>query len=323
MRSLLRSSLPGAAALVIMLFVLIPGMVLAQGCYLPLNDGCSWRPNGVSFGLGWITATRGADIKFSTKNQTIGSLSGLRHSFDMHGIAFNVAMPVRGGGPLGLFLGFEYDFVYLTTSYEEAQIAGSNTLTRTWKAQPQQADVRAGFTLDFTSTISGVAGFRYQNFQTNFMEPNIGLTFIPNGLDTADFTINLYSPYIGVVFNSGPRGPGPGPSIRAGVTGIPVFLGNVDFRETIVGSIAIGGQRALGFQGSNTIGQGYFADFFADVSVTTLRCVELGAYARYDVMDAISHVNIGDRNASLPNVDYNFDFQKRFWTFGGRLTIPF
>jgi hypothetical protein len=321
MRRLLRNSLPGAAAFVIMLVVLLPGVVSAQvGCF-PRSNGCSWWPGGASFGLGWITGAKGADISFSTKNQTAGSLSGLRQTFDLHGIAFDIAFPLKGGGPIGFFLGLEYDFVYLAQSQEVAQIAGQNSLTRTWKVQPQEADFRAGLTLDFSQFISGVAGFRYQNFQANFMEASDGLTFRPGALDSADFTINLYSPYIGILFNSGVRGAGP--SIQAGVTGMPVFLGNVEYRETIVGSIPIGGKTVLGFQGANAIGQGYFVNFFGDVSVTTIKSIELGTYVRYDVMDAISRINTGDRNSSVPNVSYDFSFQKRFWTIGGRLTIPF
>jgi hypothetical protein len=313
MRSLLRNSLPGAAAIAIVLVVLLPGVVSAQA-------GCSRAPGGASFGLGWITGAKGADISFSTKNQTVGSLSGIRQTFDMQGIALDIALPVKGGR-LGFFLGFEYDFVYLVQSQEVAQFAGQASLTRTWKAQPQQADFRTGITLDLSPSIAGVAGFRYQNFQTNFGGASEGSISVPGGFDTADFTINLYSPFIGLLFNMGAGGPGP--SIQAGITGIPVFLGNVDYRETIIGGTSIGGQPVLGFQGSNTIGQGYFVNFFGDVSVTTIRCIELGTFARYDVMDAISHVNTGDRNRSLPNVNYDFTFQKRFWTIGGRLTVPF
>ncbi|MBI5248703.1 MAG: hypothetical protein HY912_04345 [Desulfomonile tiedjei] len=321
MRSLRRNSIVGAFAVALVFFLGSFGMIAAQGCYGPSGATCSWGPGGLALYAGYFTHSKGADFSFSAQNQPAGSVSGLRQQFGLQGIELEMILSFKLAPPLGLALGCGYDFPFTVSSEEVVPIAGAASLSRGWRAEPRSGNVHAAVTMDLYPSLVGLLGIKYEAFQTNFRSANNGLTVPGGGLDTADLSFNMYNPYIGVVYSTASRGNGP--NIQLGLIGFPTLLGNVDYRETVFGGITVGGIAAEGFQGSNSIGEGYYLNAFGDVSLSALNLVQLGAYAKYEVTNAACSINVGNRNSSLPDVAYKFDFQKRLWSFGGRLSIPF
>jgi hypothetical protein len=229
---------------------------------------------------------------------------------------------MKGSGPVGFALGAAYDFGIRGSSEETVQIAATTSLSRSWRSEPQAGNVNAALMLDLYPSWMALLGFKYESFQTNFRDGSNGLTTTLGGeLDSADMSFNMFNPYLGVVFSSPAKANGL--NFQLGLLGFPVFLGNVDYRETIRGGISIGGTPAGGFQGANSIGEGYFLSAFGDVSMNTMSGVQLGAYVKYEGSDAVTTVNVGKRNNSLPEVAYHFEFQRKLWSVGGRLSVSF
>ncbi len=304
------------------LLALVPISVTAQGCYLPVGGpGCYWLPGGVSLSTGYFGHRTGADICFSASNQPAGSVKELRQQFDLQGIALDVVAPVIGWAPFGVTVGGGYSFCFNEPSRETIQLVGSSSMTRDWRAEPQAGNLYAALTMAFHPALTGMVGIKYDNFQSNFVSPGSGFGAALGTLDTAAMSLNAVTPYLGLVYGNVPSPLGL--NIQVGVIGFPVVLGWVDYRETVAATLNVGGSNVSGFPASNNIGQGYFMDAFADVSLTAVSGIQLGAYVKYNTMNAESEINVGERNGNIPMVMYKFEFQKRSWGVGGRMSVFF
>lgn len=305
-----------------LLLALIPASVGAQGCYLPVaGPGCSWFPGAVSISTGYFGHRTGADISFSASNQPAGAVRELRQQFDLQGISLDVAVPVGCLSPFGILVGGGYSFCFNEPSRETIQLVGASTLTRSWTAQPQIGNVYGALAVAFRPSLSGMVGIKYENFQTNFVNPGTGLAAALAELDTAEISLNTCTPYLGLMYDN--LRAGSGVNVQLGVIGFPVVLGWVDYRETVAATLNVGGSNVPGFPAANNIGQGYFLDAFADLSLTAMYGMQLGAYVKYGTMRVESDINVGERNANIPSVDYKFEFQKRSWGVGGRVSVMF
>lgn len=304
------------------LLALIPTSVLAQGCYLPVGGpGCYWLPGGASLSTGYFGHRTGADICFSASNQPTGSVKELRQQFDLQGVALDLVVPVAGWAPLGVTVGGGYSFCLNEPSQETIQLEGSGSMTREWRAEPQAGNLYAALTMAFHPALTGMVGIKYDNFQANFVSPSSGFGAALGTLDTAAVSINTVTPYLGLVYGGIPNSFGL--NVQLGIVGFPVVLGWADYRETVAATLNVGGATVPGFPASNNIGSGYFMDAFADVSLTTVGCIQLGAYVKYNTMNAESEINVGERNAYIPDVTYKLEFQKRSWGVGGRMSVLF
>lgn len=304
------------------LFALVPVSVMAQGCYLPAaGPGCYWLPGGVSVSTGYFGHRQGADISFSASNQPVGSVRDLRRQFDLQGISLDMVAPLSCWSPFGVTVGGAYSFCFNVPSEETIQFVGETSRTRSWTAQPQAGNVYAALTMAFRPTVTGMVGVKYENFQTNFVNPGSGFGSPLGALDTANISLNTCTPYLGVMYGNVPGNLGL--NVHLGVVGFPVLLGWVNYRETVAASLPIGGVNVSGFPAANNIGKGYFLDAFADLSLAAIYGIQLGAYVKYNTMNAESNVDVGERNANIPNVTYKFDFQKRSWGVGGRVSLIF
>jgi len=155
----------------------------------------------------------------------------------------------------------------------------------------------------------------------NFTDPDSGFGAPFGQYDTATVTVNAWTPYLGLVWSNVTRGAGF--DFRAGVLGSPVVWGSIDYVETVAAGLIISGANVHGFPASNYIKQGYLVEGFADASVGTIYGMQLGAYAKYHVLKATTDIRVGERDANIPNVSYDVNFQKQNWGVGGRLSIFF
>jgi hypothetical protein len=315
MRRLMSNSLLMALATAALLFLPSPGSVCAEAGCVPL-----WT-NGFTFYTGYFSSNQGADISFSATSQPLGSVSGLRQQYALKGIPLEVIIPIKGSGPMGLVVGAGYSVSFNEPSQEVVPVSGLASLTRTWTAQPQIGNVQMALTMDLYPSFSALVGFRYENFQTNFVNASSGLTTASGVSDSADFALSAYIPQLGLIYHSPTQINGPG--VQLGVIGFPLVLGSVNYREAVVGGFTIGGTTVHGFQGYNTFREGYYVSAFGDVTRNAVGPIQLGAFVKFDVMDAVSNLNLGDQNRSLPDVTYRFELQKRVWSVGGRLSVVF
>jgi hypothetical protein len=303
--------------------MVLPGQLFAQGFVRPLGPWDFLATLGMSAYTGYFGHRNGVDISFSASDQAGNSVERLRQQYQLQGVTTQLIFPVRVTGPVGVVIGGGYSACFPSSSDETLQRAGAVSLTRTWKTQPQACNVQIAGTLDIFPSLLGMLGFRYENFQTRFSDPNSGNTAQLSGSDSANIAYNAYLPYLGFIVC--PQTPFQGLSMQLGFIGCPVLLGSVEYRETWNETVPlqIGGQPVPGFVGSNPIGRGGYFDIFGELSLMTCCGLQLGAYAKYEYMSAATGVYVGQGNSGIPTVVYDFDFERRLWGVGGRVSMAF
>jgi len=303
-------------------FLIYPAVVSAQECWAPSWWGCPWIHGDLSVYTGYSGGTKGADIVFSASNQPTGSLTELRKQLDLRGVALDVVWYLRGASQFGLKLGGGYYFGVQAPAQETVQNAGAASLARTWATTPQSGNLSAALTMQAYPALIGTIGIKYENFHANFLYPSANFGS-PLGqiVDRADISLNAWTPYLELVY--GTLLGRSGIDMRFGVLWSPVVLGSVDYSETVAAGLFIGGVSVPGFPASNQIGQGYLAEAFAECSVGLTNGIQAGGYAKYHTMRASSNINVGERNANIPDFIYKFDFQTQTWSVGGRLAVLF
>jgi hypothetical protein len=321
--SIIRGSFFHAVMLGILISALGPGSLSAQELRRPLGPWDFMARMGVSAYTGYFGHRDAVNMSFSAPAQPSGSVQRLRQQFRLEGISTEMLFPIRAAGPVGIVLGAGISGCFPSLSEEIVQRSGSGSepLSRTWKIQPQAGNIHAALAVDVLPSVLGLIGFRYETFQTKFFDPNSGFGNTLGTLDSANLAYNAYLPCLGFVL--GVPALFPGLNVQLGFVGCPVLLGSVDYRETWNNPLNVGGKAVNGFTGSNPIGKGSFFDAFGEVSLVTCCGVEIGAYAKYEFMRGTTPVWIGQGNNALPTVVYDFDFQKRLWGIGGRVSISF
>jgi hypothetical protein len=301
--------------------VVFPGLAFAQGLGRPLGPWDFLANLGASAYTGYFGHRDGVNLTFSASDQPTNSVGRLRQQYRLEGISTQLVLPVRGAGPLGFLIGGGYSACFPTEAEETLDLVGAGSLQRTWKVSPQGGNIQAAVTLDIFPSVLGLLAFRYENFQTRFSDPRSAVPAELSAGDSANIAYNAYLPCIGLVTCM--PGPISGLNVQLGFIGCPVLLGSVDYRESWLQTLAIGGGEAIGFTGSNPIGKGAYFDAFAEVSLFTQCGVQLGAYGRYEYMTASTGVYVSQGNPIIPTVFYDFDFQRRLWGVGGKVSVTF
>jgi hypothetical protein len=310
-----------ALVLAISLFM-IPVNVFSQVCAPEMGWGCPWIASGDAlFSTGYIGNQQGAVFTFTAANQTNGSLSQIRQEVDLSGINLELSTRLRGRR-FGLNLGANYAWYFQTSGEENLQNVGAAPLSRTWTTQPQSGSIDCALTMAMGPTITGLGGVRYENFMTNFNTPSSGFGNPLSRRDSAGLTLNTWAPYMGIAWANylGKTGI----ACRFQAIGTPLVWGLVDYVETSATGLTISGVRVPGFTGSNAlVGGGYFIECLGDCHVTSFGCLQLGAYAKYQILKTSTGVDTGQSNGNIPSVNFNFDFSKQIWSAGGYLAVVF
>lgn len=294
-------------------------------CCLPPAWSCGALSNwGLSLYTGYMGSATGADILFTAVNpQTAGSLNSIRQNYKLQGINLDLMAPMRLYGPYGLGIGAGYTVCFNSPSDEALLFASSDPVNRSWLAKPQIFNLQAALTMDFSASFVGILGVRYENFATNFVNAESTVNGYGGGRNSVDFTLSSYIPTIGLMYSG--QSQSSSSNFRVGVTGFPLLLGSVNYRESVVGGITIGGRGGMpGFQGSDNITSGYYINAFADGAITVAETFRLAIYSKYDILNATSNdLLTGAYNADVPNVHFNFNFQRSNWGVGLRASVGF
>jgi hypothetical protein len=301
-----------------------PGSSRAQSCYSPSWSCGAFSNCGLSAFTGYFGSVNGADISFTADNQPPSSLTAIRQRFNLQGINLELMAPIRLSGRYGMAVGLGYSACFNEPAEETLQFSGAPSKARTWLAKPQAFNLQTALTADLNPSLVGIFGFKYENFLTNFVNAESSEANYGGGLNNVDFTFSAYIPYVGLIYGAALNNTGR--NFRIGAIGFPFLLGSVAYRETVVGGINIGGTsvNVPGFQGSNTVVSGYYINGFADMTLATVNCLELAAYAKYDILNAVSNdVVTGADNFRIPNVLFDFRFQRSFWGVGLRASVGF
>lgn len=301
-------------------FSMAPGSGVAQAPLVPDWLGCTWLNGDTSVFLGY-SGGKNVTITFSNGPAVSGSVTQLKQQFDLPAFGLDCLIRIKTPGVLGLAFGGGYNFCFQTTSQETVQNSGAASMARQWEAQPQSGNLDMALTLELYPSLSALLGVRYENFQVNFLKPNAGFVLDQTLLNSANITVNAWTPYLGVVYGNGAGALGF--DYRIGVKGVPVVWGQVDYMELVSQSLQIAGVAVPIFPGSNQLSQGYFVEAFGDCYVGSIQGMRVGAYAKYQSMNALSNVNVGERNGNIPAVIYRFELQKQIWGVGGSLSVSF
>lgn len=311
-------------AVVSILILCCAGQSHAQ-CCLPPTWSCGALSNwGLSLYTGYMGSATGADILFTAVNpQAAGSLNSIRQNYKLQGINIDLMAPIRLYGAYGLGIGAGYTVCFNAPSDETLLFASSDPVNRSWLAKPQIFNLQAALTMDFGASLVGIFGVRYENFATNFVNAESTTNGYGGGRNSVDFTLSSYIPTVGLMYSG--QSPSSSSNFRLGVTGFPLLLGSVNYRESVVGGITIGGRGGMpGFQGSDVLASGYYINAFADGAITVTDSIRLAVYSKYDILNATSNdLLTGAYNADVPNVHFNFNFQRSNWGVGLRASVGF
>ncbi|MFC1836599.1 hypothetical protein ACFL2Q_18050 [Thermodesulfobacteriota bacterium] len=290
----------------------------SYGYYCPSPDCYGVHP---SLYVGYLFHDKGVDLSFSEPDTDAQTIQDLRQDYDIGGVWLEFVVPFQGVAPYGMVLGCSLLVATENTSEETLLNTTGGEVVRSWQGDPEWGQVQLALTYRFRPAFTGVAGFRYDNFQTRFYATTRELTDPEVPEDRADLTLSNYLPFLGMEFNR--CVPDRNISIRAGVIGFPIALGSMDYSEAATAGIIVGGAQTPVFPASNSFSQGYFVEFYGALSSAFSHGVELGAFAKYSINGARGSVDVGDGNASIDTTAYTFDFERKTLIVGGSATVSF
>ncbi len=246
----------------------------------------------------------------------------LGQRFDLRGIHLEFMMPVKSVGPLGFTWGWSWLFPLKATSTETYRLApGMDHAERAWNTDVQWWSLQAALTYAVSPTLTTMLGIRYDNFMTNFKDPEDFVQIDSSPGDVADLTVSSFIPYLGVALTN--LRPANGPlKIDAGLLGFPVILGSIKYRELFGSQINIGGGNIIGFPAENEFGAGYFIEAYSELT-GEIYGVRLGGYAKFNALHATTGINLGADDGNIPRKEMDANFDRRSWSFGGKASVDF
>jgi hypothetical protein len=236
---------------------------------------------------------------------------------------------VKSSGPLGAIVDFGYLFPSNRTSEENYNLNSPVFASRTWDTRSQLWNLSVAVTYHFFPSVTGILGFRYESFMTNYKDyyneiPNT-LQFNPNALAGTDFNFSGYIPFFGAVVDGSL---GSTACFKAGVIGFPALPGSFVYNE-IVGNNTYPNS-SNGIKTSNEFSSGYFLEAFGEVSTPINWWARMGGFIKYNgvwgrsTMDVNTNVWTDD---TYPLHSYHNQavatFQRSSWIFGGSVSASF
>lgn len=267
---------------------------------------------------GYFFQNDGAEYTLSTPDSP-NSLIEDRHVYDLHGVWLETLIPLRLGGRWGMAIGAAYLFPMDVTSNEILAGAPFGRLERTVPVHTQWWNMDTSLTFDLSPALTGIVGVRYDSFSTEFTEPSVldagGVPRFPRG----DYAMNLCIPYLGL---SATRFlTQTGLMARLGVIGFPVVLGSTNFIQA--GEVQVLGVTVPGLLGHSGLRNGFFLEGVAEAVLPFRNGLQLGAFVKFSTVQAQASTNVGERNANIPDLEYDLDFKRKSWIFGGSASFRF
>ena len=249
----------------------------------------------------------------------------LIQSYKLQGIWAEWAIPVRTPSPLGFEISGGYLFLGNNQSQETypqgwRELNDSNKLkgSRDWGTSTQMVNFQAIVTYRFTSSLSGILGFRYDSFMTKFSHPDHldGVVHsIPS--NTADLTMNLDIPFFGIGYFRTLKFGG---DLNIGLIGLPTLPGELEYKEVFGG----GNQVSLS---RTEFMSGYFLEGWAGLSFPVMSWVQVGTFSKYSGVYGKTNgrtsggVTFSDKNPESGNSDAIFE--SGAWIVGGSVSTSF
>jgi hypothetical protein len=299
----------------IILILASPSFVQSQGSF-PGLDTLSLISPAPRLSVGYMFPSGPTTLKLDLKGREAYSIKKLTQSYKLQGLWTELAIPIRTPSPLSFEIGGAYLFSANNRS-TETYTTNSGGEERSWRTGTQMWYFQALATYQITPSISGILGFRYDSFVTQFSEPAnvVGTRTIL--FHTADFTVNADIPFFGLEYS---RRFLYGSAINAGIIGLPAFPCDFVHRETRENI------RKLSFNdGSDS---GYFLEAWAGLSFPISPWLQAGAFSKYIGANAKAVADLslswpGDQKTEELLYETEVTFDRGVWIVAGFVTTSF
>jgi hypothetical protein len=312
------------------LTAIAPTIAIPQGYYEPYSL-CSVQP---TVRIGYLFPNRAASLSFDTSSGSQLLIQDFRLSINVRGVWTEVAVPVRGFGPIGLVLGFSYFFPSNKYSQETYELSPPGNGERDWTSSTQLWNIQAAITYNIFPSVNALVGFRYDSMLTNLKNPEGGAQvggqptplFAPE--DAADLSFSGYIPFLGLQME---RTLPNGISLKAGVSGFPALPGAFEYVETVGRGGAPLGGNVQRMKANDGFRSGYFLEALAELSVPIYGS-QMGAFVKYSGVyaktnaDVTSYVGIpGFLTTAITSYHNNVSvqFERSSWIVGGSVSFSF
>lgn len=307
------------------LFSLIGTFLTIIAPTISLAQGLSCGPDSLSMFsvqpkvfIGYMFPNRPTTLSIDTSG-SVFQIHSLEQSFNVQGLWTELVVPIRCPSPLGFAMGLGYLFPANYRS-RETYITGEGVAKRTWSTSTQMVNFQVAATYRFSTSVTGILGFRYDSFMTNYLEPENLLQnpLIFNGDQRADLTISGDIPFAGAMVE---RTFWNGANLKAGAIGLPTLPGQIEYREAVITSVPSTG---LGAILSREFRSGYFLEGFAELSIPISRWGQMGAFAKYNgVYGRATKANVSRGGSDTTTIEANVTFDRSSWMFGGTISAGF
>ncbi len=314
------------------LFLLaLTGNVSAQSlqpmAHLPLLGGvfgqtedCSSRsPFGpLTFYAGWGTDLKDTKASFDLQNSILQEDKfNLQQRFPVKGLWLGLTAEASLSQRLGLFV----DGWILFAANGGADEAGTGSVDpRHWDTNTDWWFTDGALTYEFNNLGKFIGGLRYDRFAVNFKNPSFGSgANLYTNADEADFTVNLYFPYIGLQLD---RGTLAGNQYLFKVIGTCFVGSDVKYNETW-GNVFQVPSRITGKKPTDD----YFIEAFGEMNRSLFGSANIGLFGRWNLVHStksefrLDETAVGDLTHLAAN--YRFSFHRESLTFGGNLIWNF
>ena len=217
----------------ILLIAIFPSVVTAQIIWDHPGAIPSFSSQPTVF-VGYLTPNKATTFSLGNSASNTFNIRSLEQTLNIQGIWTEVSLPVKSSGPLGVVVDFGYLFPSNRQSEENYNLNASGFASRTWDTSSQLWNLSVAVTYHFLPSVTGVLGFRYESFMTNYTDyyneiPNT-LDFNPNALAGTDLNFSGYIPFLGAVCDGSL---GNGACFKAGVIGFPALPGAFVYNEVV------------------------------------------------------------------------------------------
>jgi len=301
----------------LLIAVQMPAGALAQGWAGNLSGFAPQAAiGGPSFFAGYMEDRRGISFSLGADETGINGISGMKHTFPLRGLFLAVSQPISVNDLIGVSLGGSWLVPSRSRSEETYEFTVAVPGERSWQAIPQWWTIEANCNYRMGPGSWAVAGVRYENFSTNFKNPNDDAFIASLPTDRADVTMNNILPYVGVVVGVG----SPAAAMTFSLVGFPAVPGSVRYKQT-EGNVVGGPGR---YEGSGFFNSGYFLEAYTDFSARIIGA-KVGGFAKWSIIEGRAKMNFDSNDAVFgPLTDsFGFSVSRQVWVLGGKVKIDF
>lgn len=305
------------ALIIIILAWIDPKVCSAQGSYYGLDclSMFSVQPKVL---IGYMFPNKPTTLSIETSG--VFQIQNLEQSFNVQGLWTELVVPIRCPSPIGFAMSLGYLFPANYGSDEKYNLNGGSVAARTWATSTQMVNFQVAATYRFSQSITGILGFRYDSFMTNFQSPT---SLVSDGMfnqyQRASLTVTGDIPFFGAMIE---RDLMNGINLRGGAIGLPTLPGDISYKETVSISQPVVGNS---LSAPREFRSGYFLEGFGELSIPFSRWFQVGAFAKYSAIygKATQAETTYSSDNDAASVTANLIFDRSSWIFGGTISASF